>query len=46
MDEVGPIYAYIVAIRVEVISIYQDYFLKDLNKEDEKLDRKVSIIKI
>jgi hypothetical protein len=46
MDEVGPIYAYIVAIRVEVISIYQCYFLKDLNKEEEKLYRKVSPLKI
>ncbi len=40
MYEVRPIYAYIAASGVEVISISEDNFLKVLNKEDEKFYRK------
>ena len=35
MYEVGPIFVYIAAIGVEVISISQEYFLNVLNKEEE-----------
>ena len=40
MYQVRPIYAYIAASGVEVISISEDNFLKVLNKEDEKFYRK------
>jgi hypothetical protein len=46
MYQVRPIYAYIAASGVEVISISEDNFLKVLNKEDEKFYRKFKNISL